>query len=113
VDTPGLARARRFGMSPPTQRSQEEAGERAVFLATNDRFAVQGGLVPMQEGLEAARRSGGGIYLVDPQGESTDNEGLLSGLRKLGVDEAVWGFTESVFADCAARAGAGSSKDEL
>ncbi|TVY34107.1 hypothetical protein LSUB1_G006478 [Lachnellula subtilissima] len=100
-------------MSPPTQMSQERAGERGVFLATSDQYAVQGGLVPMQEGLEAARRSGGGIYLVDPLGESTDNEGLFSGLRERGIDEAVWGFTESLFADYAARAGASSSKDEL
>ncbi|TVY51617.1 Oxidoreductase andH [Lachnellula cervina] len=111
VDTPGLAKARKFGMSPPTQMSQVESGERAVFLATSDRYAVQGGFVPMEKGLETAKRSGGGIFLVDPQGESTDNERLLFDLRKRCVDEAVWSFTENVFADCAARAS--SSKDEL
>ncbi|TVY93321.1 Oxidoreductase [Lachnellula willkommii] len=111
VDTPGLAKARKFGMSPPTQMSPEESGERAVFLATSAQYAIQGGVVPIQEGLEAAKRSGGGVFLVGPQGESTDNEHLLSGMRKRGVDEAVWSFTETVFADCAARAG--SSKDEL
>ena len=91
--------------------SQEESGERAVFLTTSDRYAVQEGLVPVPEGLGVAEKSGGGIFLVDPQGESTDNEGLLADMRKRGVDDEVWSFTEKVFADCAAQAG--SSKDEL
>lgn len=108
VSTPGLARAKRFGMSPPNPTSQDEAGQRAVFLATNDRYAVGGGLVPVPKGLSAARRSGGGIFLVDPQGESANNERLLAGLRQRGVHEVVWGFTEKVFA-----ASTSNSKDEL
>jgi len=112
VATPGLARAQRFGMSPPNPTSQEEAGARAVFLATSDRYAVQGGgLVPVPEGLGVVKKSGGGIFLVHPQGESADNESLLADLRKRGVDEAVWSFTQEVFASCAAQAS--SSKDEL
>ena len=111
VATPGLAKGQKFGMSPSSPRSQGEAGERALFLATNDRYAVHGGLVPVPEGLEVVKRSGGGIFLVDPQGESTDNEHLLAELRKRGVDEAVWSFTQRVFAACAAQAG--GSKDEL
>jgi hypothetical protein len=111
VATPGLATAHKFGMSPPNPTSQEEAGARAVFLTTSDRYAVHGGLVPVPGGLEAVKKSGGGIFLVDPQGERADNEQLLAGLRERGVDEAVWSFTQEVFAACAAQAG--SSKDEL
>ncbi len=99
-------------MEPAGQMSREEAGARAVFLATSDRYAVRGGgLVPVPEGLEVARKSEGGIFLVDPVGETVDNEGVLAGLRKRGVDEEVWRFTQKVFADCAAVAR--SSEDEL
>jgi len=88
VATPGLAKARKYGMSPPNQMDQEEAGERALFLATSDRYAVEkGGLVPVPEGLGVAKISGGGIFLINPQGESTDNERVLAGLRQRGVDE--------------------------
>jgi hypothetical protein len=34
-----------------------------------------------------------------------------AGLRKRGVDEAVWSFTQKIFAACAAHVG--GSKDEL
>jgi hypothetical protein len=111
VATPGLARANKFGMLPPNPTSADEAGQRALFLATNDRYAVHGGLVPVPIGLSVAKKSGGGIFLVDPQGESADSEHLLAGLRKRGVDETVWRFTEKVFA--ASTAQAGHSKDEL
>ncbi|KAF7328187.1 Dehydrogenase/reductase SDR family member 12 [Mycena venus] len=96
VATPGLARAQRFGISPASPMSQDEAG--------------RGGLVPVPQGLEVAK-SGGGIFLIDPQGESTDNEGVLAGMRKRGVDEAVWRFTQKVFSDCTAQFG--TSGDEL
>jgi hypothetical protein len=50
-------------------------GECALFLATSDRCAVLGeGLVPMPEGLEVLKKSGGGILLFDLQGQSADNE---------------------------------------
>ena len=112
VATPGLARAQKYGMSPPNPMSQEESGARAVFLATSNRYAVSGGgLVPIPEGLGLAKKSGGGIFLVNPQGESVDNEGVLADFRDRGVDEAVWNFTQKVFADCVAKSK--SSKDEL
>lgn len=111
VSTPGLAKAQKYGMLPPNQMSVEEAGARGVFLATSDRYSVQGGLVPLPEGLEVAKKSGGGIFLIDPQGESTDNENFLADLRKRGVDEKVWKFTLEIFAAC--EAGGRSSKDEL
>lgn len=109
VATPGLAKARKFGMAPSNPMSQDEAGARAVFLATSDRYSVQeGGLVPVVAGLEFANKSGGGVYLVDPLGESADNENFLAGLRRRGVGETIWDFTQKIFADCAA-----NSKDEL
>lgn len=112
VVTPGLAKAQKFGMSPPNPMSQEEAGERAVFLATSDRYAArEGGMVPMREELTAAKKSGGGVFLVDPQGESADNERLLAGLRQRGVDEVVWSFTQKVFAACTSQGS--TSKEEL
>ncbi|KAJ7349718.1 hypothetical protein DFH08DRAFT_996999 [Mycena albidolilacea] len=113
VATPGLAKWDKYGLTPPNQRSQDEGGTRGVFLATNDRYAVQGhgGLVPVPEGLGGVNKSGGGIFLVDADGESTDNEGVLAGFRERGVDEMVWSHTEKVWAECAARAR--SPKDEL
>ncbi|KPM41400.1 hypothetical protein AK830_g5182 [Neonectria ditissima] len=86
-----------------------EAGARTLFLATSDRYAVNGGLVPVPEGLEVAKKSDGGIFLVDPQGESTGDEELLADFRARGVDEAVWSFTQKVFA----AAQESKPKDEL
>ncbi|KAM0433436.1 hypothetical protein ACHAPT_004316 [Fusarium lateritium] len=108
VATPALARAKRFGMSPPNEMSQEEGGARALFLATNDRYSVQGGLVPTPEGIKAANKTGGGIFLVDAEGETTDNEKVLAGMRERGVDKAVWSFTSKLFT-----AHTSPSKDEL
>jgi hypothetical protein len=54
-------------------------------------------------GITVVNKSGRGIFLVDPKGESADNERLLAGLRKRGLDEAVWSFTHNVFATCAAQ----------
>ena len=104
VSTPGLAKAQNFGISPPNPMSQEESGERAVFLATSDRYSVHGGLVPVPEGLRVVDKSGGGIFLVNPQGEGAYNEPLLADMRNRGVDEAVWTFTQKVFANCATQA---------
>ncbi|KAH8597598.1 hypothetical protein B0O99DRAFT_617800 [Bisporella sp. PMI_857] len=104
VATPGLAIANKFGINPPNPVSEEFAGAYAVFLATNDRYAVHpGGLVPVPEGLEVLRRSGGGIFLVGKEGESTGDEQLLGDFRKRHVDEAVWKFTQKVFNDYAAK----------
>lgn len=111
VSTPGLTRAREFGMSPPNPMSEEEAGARALFLSTSDRYAVQTGLVAIPEGLDAATKSGGGVFLVNPQGESTDNEALLGEMRRRGLDETVWNFTLEIFSECAAHPK--GAKDEL
>ncbi|KIA75334.1 short-chain dehydrogenase [Aspergillus ustus] len=108
VATPGLKRANAFGMRPPNPASQDEAGQRGATIATNDRYAVSGaeGLVPRPQGLGPVKTSGGGIFLVDPNGESSSNEGLLAGFRERGVDETVWRFTEEIFA-AATKAGRG------
>ncbi|KAK7995694.1 hypothetical protein PG990_014467 [Apiospora arundinis] len=111
VATPGLARAAKFGMSPPQQATQEEAGARGLFLATSDRFGAHGGLVPTPQGLGPAQKSGGGIFLADPKCEPTDNEQVLGGMRSKGVDKTVWEHTQKTFARIAGSEA--SSKDEL
>ncbi|KAF4472959.1 short-chain dehydrogenase reductase [Fusarium albosuccineum] len=98
VDTPGLARAAAFGASHPDKMSQDEGGARALFFATSDRYSVHGGLVLAPEGLGEVKKTGGGIYILNPEGESTDNEKVLAKMRNRGVDEAVWTFTEQIFA---------------
>lgn len=107
VETPGLARLRTFGKEFANPKTQEEAGAVGLFLATSDRYAVPGGgsLVPVPEGLDVAERSGRGIFLVDPEGETADSEKVLVGMRERGVDKAVWEFTRKLFADCVGQAG--------
>ena len=102
VATPGLAKAKEYGMEPPNQMNIEEAGARGVFLITSGRYAV--------EGKDSVQKSGGGIFLIDPLGESTDNELLLADMRGRGVDEKVWKFTQEIFDECAAKAR--SNEDE-
>lgn len=116
VDTPALARAQRFGMSGPQDlMSQDEAGARGLFLATSDRYAGQAvgeaGLVPSPEGLPPAKKSGGGIFLVDPLGDSADSENVLAPMRQRGVDQTVWDHTQNVFDACNSLAS--GSKDEF
>ncbi|KAH6657821.1 hypothetical protein BKA67DRAFT_656063 [Truncatella angustata] len=105
VDTPGLDRVQKSGMkiSDPIM-SQDEGGARALFVATSDRYAVQAGLVPVPAGLIAAKKTDGGIFILDPQGESIDNEQVLSDFRKRGVDKKIWDFTQKVFSDATAQA---------
>lgn len=115
VDTPGLARAQRFGMSgPQNPMSLWEAGARGLFLATSDRYASDPSgesLVPSPEGIPSAKKSGGGIFLVDPLGDSADSENVLAEMRQRGVDQTVWDHTKTIFA--ALNSDASSSKDEL
>ncbi|KAJ5952319.1 uncharacterized protein N7479_010732 [Penicillium vulpinum] len=104
VATPGLARSNTFGLNPPNPMSQDEAGQRAVFNSTNDRYAVQPGLVPVPEGLEVVPKSAGGIFLVGPLGEIKDSEAVLGPMRARGLDETVWNFTLDIFSTCAEKA---------
>ncbi|GJN76103.1 NAD(P)-binding protein [Purpureocillium lilacinum] len=74
-----------------------EAGARALFHATSARYSVDGGLVPLLEGVEKATKSKGGVFLVDAKGESADNEKVLEDFRRRGVDKLVWEHTMEVF----------------
>lgn len=102
--TPRLARNKTFGLNPPNPMSQDETGQRAVFNSTNDRYAVQAGLVPVPEGLEVLQKSGGGIFLIGPLGETKDSEAVLGPMRERGLDEKVWNFTQEIFSACTAKA---------
>lgn len=97
VATPGLARANKYGMHPTNPISQDEAGIRALFIATSDRYAVIPGLIPLSPQVKPAKRSDGGIFLIDPLGESTDNEQGLARMRNTGLSERVWNFTQEIF----------------
>lgn len=97
VSTPGLAVANQHGMYPPNPRLQSDAGALAAFIATSDRYAVNEGLMPLLAGLQRATQSPGGIFLVDPQGESADNEQVLASYRSNGTNQKVWKFTMGVF----------------
>jgi NAD(P)-dependent dehydrogenase (short-subunit alcohol dehydrogenase family) len=99
VATPGLKRAAQFGMWTQGAMIQDEAGARGLFYATSDRFAVDGGstsFVPTPGGLQPVKKSGGGIFFLDPIGESSveASETVLAGMRERGVNDWVWGFTE-------------------
>ena len=74
------------------------AGANGLFYATSARYSVDEGLVPRAEGVEAAKKSAGGVFLVDAKGESADNEQVLGSLRKKGVNNLVWEHTMEVFA---------------
>ncbi len=79
--------------------STTEAGARGLFYATSARYSVDGrGLVPLSEGVEAAKRTEGRVFLVDAKGESAENEKVLGDLRKRGVDNQIWEHTMEVFA---------------
>lgn len=105
VATPGLARSNAFGLNPSNPRSQDEAGQRILFAATSDRYAVQSavqsavppGRVPVPEGLQPASPSAGGIFLLGADGEVKDSEAVLGPMRERGLDERVWLFTKTKF----------------
>ncbi|KAK0729566.1 hypothetical protein B0H67DRAFT_524549 [Lasiosphaeris hirsuta] len=104
VATPGLARSNSFGLRPPNPMTQDEAGQRAVFNATNDRYAVQAGLGPVPQGLEVLGRSAGGVFLIGPLGEAKDSEAVLAPMRERRLDKTVWDFTLDIFAAATAKA---------
>ncbi|KAJ0298297.1 hypothetical protein COL5a_002840 [Colletotrichum fioriniae] len=102
VATPGLERARGFGVGVTGEMGLEEAGARGLFLATSDLYDSRGreGVVKVAEGVEGVRKSGGGLFLVGPEGETIDNEKVLGDMRERGLDEKVWKFTRDLFDDC-------------
>jgi NAD(P)-dependent dehydrogenase (short-subunit alcohol dehydrogenase family) len=98
VSTPGLARSNANGLNPANPRTQSEAGERALFIATSDKYAIKAGLAPLAENSSRVPRSGGGIFMVGSQGEEKNNEIVLRDMRERQVDQKVWDFTQEVFA---------------
>jgi len=83
--------------------SAEDAGARALFYSTSDRYSVSDGRVPLIEDMEKSPKSFGGVFLINEKSESVDNEKVLADLRARGVDEKVWKHTMDVFDACAAR----------
>jgi hypothetical protein len=89
--------------------SNEECGERHVFLATSARFpaaAKSGDVasgVPLSDGIAVAKGTNGevgsGVYSVDWKGESTGPkvEKLLAKLRREGAGEKVWADQEEQY----------------
>ena len=84
--------------------SVDEAGARALFYLTSDRYSVSDGTVPLVEGMEKSPKSEGGVFLSNEKSESVDNEKLLADLRAREVDEQVWRHTMKIFDACAIKA---------
>ena len=82
----------------------DEAGARALFYLTSDRYSVVDGNVPLGEGIEKSPKSEGGVFLSNEKSESIDNENILVDFRARGVDELVWRHTMEVFIACAGKA---------
>ncbi|PYH94403.1 hypothetical protein BO71DRAFT_398919 [Aspergillus ellipticus CBS 707.79] len=82
-----------------------ESGERNLFLLTSARYPPRDGEdagVPMPEGMSVARgcdgERGSGVYSVIWTGETPDTAlEVLAGLRKKGMREMIWRYTESQF----------------
>lgn len=91
--------------------SADDAGAKALFYATSDRYSVSddgNGLVPLIEGVQKSPRSGGGVFLSNEKSESVDNEKVLADFRARRVDEKVWKHTMEIFDACVAARGAPS-----
>lgn len=79
--------------------SAEEAGARAFFYATNARYTVdetEGLAAPIPSGLQKAKRSQGGVFLVGKDSEPAGNEALLKELRD-NEAEKVWEHTVQIW----------------
>ncbi|CAM1509617.1 Fc.00g033560.m01.CDS01 [Cosmosporella sp. VM-42] len=79
--------------------SADDVGARALFYATNARYTVESTAAsanPIPQGLDKAKQSAGGVFLVDAKSESADNEKVLGELR-VNVGEKVWNHTREVF----------------
>jgi len=92
--------------------SAEEAGERALFLATSSRYASPGASgkgVELPTGIQAARREKGengelAFYRVDWDGENAPESATLDGYRKEGEEKKIWQHTLDVYDRISARA---------
>ena len=81
--------------------SVDEAGARALFYLTSDRYSVGDGGVPLAEGMARSPKSQGGVFLSNDKSESVDNEKVLGDFRSRKVDEKVWSHTMEIFDACA------------
>lgn len=79
-------------------RDINEAGQRGLFTATSARYSVDNGVVPLDGGMEKAERTKGGVFLLNENGDSIDNEKVLEDFRKRGVDKKIWAHTQDIFA---------------
>lgn len=86
--------------------SADDAGARALFYSTSDRYSVSDGTVPLAEGIEKSSRTEGGVFLTNDKSESSvnDSQKILADYRARGVDDKVWRHTQEIFEACAARA---------
>jgi hypothetical protein len=95
-------------IGPFVNVSNQECGERQLFLATSARYpagtsekAASG--VPLADGLTIAEgtngESGSGVYSVESKGESSGPKvvELLAKMRKEGTGEKVWNDTQEEF----------------
>jgi NAD(P)-dependent dehydrogenase (short-subunit alcohol dehydrogenase family) len=105
VGTPGMAKIKQH-WDVPHEMNEAESGSRGLFLATSDHYAVKDGrgLVPLPASLEPVVTSGGGVFLVNPDGEATDNEKVLATMRESKVTDKVWEFTQGIFEECITQA---------
>lgn len=78
--------------------SGEECGERGAFLATSSRFDGSEAVGVVVEGVEKARgtdgRVGSGCYTVDEYCENGNTDEAMAKMRKEGVQERLWKFTQ-------------------
>ena len=95
-------------LGPMINISNQESGERHLFLATSARYPARTGGdatsgVPLAGGVAVARgtdgTSGSGVYSIDWDGESAGPkvEELLAKFRQEGLVEKVWNNTEEEF----------------
>jgi hypothetical protein len=110
VATPTLTRASglvgfllRWVVSPIVMTlfamSVDEAGVRAFFYATNARYTVDATeeqAAPIPSGLQKAKRSQGGVFLVGKDSEAAGKDTLLKELRE-NEAEKVWEHTVQVW----------------
>ncbi|CRG87080.1 hypothetical protein PISL3812_04095 [Talaromyces islandicus] len=79
--------------------SAEEAGARAFFYATNARYTVDATAeqaAPIPSGLQKAKISQGGVFLVGKDSEAAGNESVLKELRE-NEAEKVWEHTVQIW----------------
>jgi hypothetical protein len=79
--------------------SESDAGAKALLYLTNAAYTVpetESLAAPAPNGLAKVKRSNGGVFLLNQNGEASDNEKVLGELRT-GATELVWKHTTGVF----------------